>query len=183
MLLCGRLMFTRLHLSLFMSFRSGTGCFLRARRVKNSSRASSNRLTTRNRNFNIRFLKVQGTDPWIKKVFEFFVSSFTEDHPLFAGSGLQEKQRTWDLVYYRCHFGKQPQHNTLPWQSPIEKYREQKKSHWNPSRLTKHIHLIPKWRAINYSFVCTFMSPRCLICTFFKILLFLLQVDEAKRAN
>ena len=81
MLLCGRLIFTTLHLSLFMSFRPGTGCFLRAHRVKNS-RESSNRLTTTNRNFHIRSLKVQGTDPWINKVLDSFVSSFTEDHPL-----------------------------------------------------------------------------------------------------
>ena len=72
-----------------MSFRSGTGWFLRAHRVKNS-RAGSNRLTTKNRNFHIRFLKVQGTDPWINKVFEFIVSSFTEDNPL-----------SWTAVVFR----------------------------------------------------------------------------------
>ena len=27
------------------------------------------------------------------------------------------------------------------------------------------IHLIPKWRPINYSFVCMFISPLCLIFT------------------
>ena len=37
----------------------------------------------------------------------------------------------------------------------------------NEVRLKKHncIHLIPKWRPINYSFVCMFISPLCLIFT------------------
>ena len=30
---------------------------------------------------------------------------------------------------------------------------------------TNHIHLIPKWRHINYSFVCMLISPLCLIFT------------------
>ena len=44
------------------------------------------------------------------------------------------------------------------------------------------IHLIPKWRPINYSFVCMFISPLCLIFHF-KILLCFLHADEASRAN
>ena len=84
-----------------MSFRSGTGSFLRAHRVKNS-RASSNRLTTINRNFHICFLKrVQGTDPWIKKVFEFFVGSFTEDHPLSSPAvvfGKSKQREIWSIL-------------------------------------------------------------------------------------
>ena len=44
------------------------------------------------------------------------------------------------------------------------------------------IHLIPKWRPINYFFVCMLISPLCLIFTS-KILLFFIQVDEAKRTN
>ena len=32
-------------------------------------------------------------------------------------------------------------------------------------RLTKTIHFVPKWRPINYSFVCMFISPHCLIFT------------------
>ena len=34
----------------------------------------------------------------------------------------------------------------------------------SPLRLV-NIHLIPKWRPINYSFVCMFISPLCLIFT------------------
>ena len=95
MLLCGRLMF-QLHLSLFMSFRSGSGCFLRAHSVKNS-RARSNRLMTINRKFHIRFLKVQGTDPWINKVFEFFVGSFTEDHSLSSPAVVFRKSKEREI--------------------------------------------------------------------------------------
>ena len=44
------------------------------------------------------------------------------------------------------------------------------------------IDLIPKWRPINYSFVCMSIIPLRLIFHF-KILLFSIHVDEAKRAN
>ena len=43
------------------------------------------------------------------------------------------------------------------------------------------IQLIPKWRQINYSFVCVFISS--LPHFHFKILLCFIHADEAKRAN
>ena len=44
-----------------------------------------------------------------------------------------------------------------------------------------YIHLIPKWRPINYSFVCMLISPLCLILTS-KFFWFFIHFDEAKRA-
>ena len=36
---------------------------------------------------------------------------------------------------------------------------------WAISQFLINIHLIPKWRPINYSFLCMFISPLCLIFT------------------
>ena len=44
---------------------------------------------------------MQGTDPWINKVFEFFVGSFTEDHPVSSLAvvfGKSKESEIWSIL-------------------------------------------------------------------------------------
>ena len=46
-----------------------------------------------------------------------------------------------------------------------------------------YIYLIPKWRPINYSFVCMLITPLRLIFFFSKFYCVFIHVDEARRTN
>lgn len=138
---CGRLKFRMLHLSLFMSFHSGTGCFLWVCRVQNS-RASSNRFMTRNRNFHACFLNVQGTGPWINKGFEFFVSLFTEDHPLFAPAVVFRNSKEHEIWSIISAILTNSYSSILYHANPPSKSTKYKKTHWNVSWVTKHMALL-----------------------------------------
>ena len=91
MFLRGRFVFSTLRLSIFlMLFRSGTRCFLRACRVKDS-RATSNKFTTRNGNFDVRFLKMHEQILGLTRFSNFLSARLQKATNFLRDRGLQEK--------------------------------------------------------------------------------------------
>ena len=53
----------------------------------------------------------------------------------------------------------------FPWKWSVLQNPDQERTNQSTGICRIIIHLIPKWRPINYSFVCMFISPLCLIFT------------------
>ena len=80
---------------------------------------------------------MQGTDPWINNVFEFFVGSFTEDHPLSSPAVVFGKSKESEIWSILSAISQTATAQYFTRAIAYRKVQRTKKSHENLSRLTK----------------------------------------------